>query len=139
MTTQLECGHSVDLELDVRLWAYYDTTFAVLIALGTEPDAWHDFVCDGSPYKDAHSSGYYDVTRLACQACGEAEVRRRKDITFNVGPHASEWQLVKACAECGGPTEYAHAGAPGIGGAYWCANGHATGSTVRVQAPWEVV
>ena len=88
MDTRLECGHTVDVEVGVRLWCYYDTTFGVVSEMPqTWSKGWFSFVCDGSPYKAAGSRGSYDPPRLACVPCGVRELTRRVNdrLTLDAG------------------------------------------------------
>lgn len=93
VTQRLDCGHTVTVEVGTRLWCYYDGTFGVVAAIGREADPWHDFVCDGSPFKAAGSSGYYNAQRLACCECGVNELKRRREgrLVFRC---TETWELV---------------------------------------------
>lgn len=78
--SRLDCGHDVAIEVGTRLWCYYDASFGVVTVVGVEPDPWHDFVMDGSPWKSNASHGYYNAQRLACEDCGVAEITKRPDL-----------------------------------------------------------
>lgn len=43
------------------------------------------------------------------------------------------------CPDCGAPSIYAYAAAPGTGGSWVCSNNHHYDSTVREMEPWEVI
>lgn len=88
MEQRLDCGHTVDVQVGTRLWAYYDASFGVVVGLGHEEDSWHDFYMDGSPFKAAGSPGYYNSQRLACLPCGLQRVRESDHLAFPEGSPA---------------------------------------------------
>ena len=50
-----------------------------------------------------------------------------------------EYDEAHPCPQCGAPSIYAFAGAPGIGGAWVCQNNHHYDSTIRILTPEECV